>query len=148
MARRPSALSILLAAALAGCSQEEPGPRALRASAAAARAVSDVGAAQAGPDERDQARVVLRGHPDPRARRAAIDQLTAAADVGPLVEVLLTDEDPLVRRWAALALERAVQADGRAWVRPALAQALCAEPDRAVRAVLGRLERRLAATPS
>lgn len=147
---------LLLAAALVGCSQE-PGPRAaprsttsaaLTAAPALVPAHADMGRGDLDRDAEARRALVqiLRGDPDPRARRAALDR--CGGELDPLLEALVNDGDALVRRWAALALERAVsRADAASRVRPALAQALCTEPDAAVRAILSRLDRRLAAAP-
>lgn len=95
-------------------------------------------------DEGTSLRRTLKTDPDPSARRAALDQWTRAdRDHQPVVDALFNDPDPLVRRWAALALERGASADADR-VGPAVAQALRAERDPAVRSILSRVERRLA----
>ena len=96
-------------------------------------------------DEGAALRRTLQADPDPAARRAALDQWTRTTrDQQPVLDVLFTDSDPLVRRWAALALERSASAEAAARVGPAIAQALRAERDPAVRSILSRVERRLA----
>lgn len=170
---RHAVLALLLfapGALLAGCGQ---GPRAkgpttttietpARASTAAAVRVAPVQApptratpapttaqhasapAPAHDDEGASLRRTLKTDPAPAARRAALDQWTRAdRDHQPVIDALFTDPDPLVRRWAALALERRASADVDR-VGPAVAQALRAERDLAVRSILSRIERRLA----
>lgn len=75
----------------------------------------------------------IRTHPDPAVRRAAIDRWTdEPRPLAPLIEVVFADKDPLVRRWAALAIGRkATRAE-----QPALLQASRSEPDPAVRRIL------------
>lgn len=75
----------------------------------------------------------IRTHADPAVRRAAIDRWTdEPRPLAPLIEVVFADKDPLVRRWAALAIGRkATRAE-----QPALRQASRSEPDPAVRRIL------------
>jgi hypothetical protein len=96
-------------------------------------------------DEGASLRRTLQTAPDPAARRAALDQWTRAdRDHQPVIDALFTDPDPLVRRWAALALERRAGGADADRVGPAVAQALRAERDPAVRSILSRVERRVA----
>ncbi|MGE0712268.1 MAG: HEAT repeat domain-containing protein [Planctomycetota bacterium] len=69
-------------------------------------------------------------------RRAAIDQ--AGDDAAPLLRALGSDPDPIVRRWAALALERIA----RPALSASLAQVASGERDPAVRHILERALRR------
>jgi hypothetical protein len=91
----------------------------------------------------------LRGDPDPDQRRRAIDAyarrvVTDAASVEPLIEAVATDLDPLVRRWAALALANAATPD----VRPRLRLLAASERDPVVRSILERPEVERAARPA
>lgn len=78
---------------------------------------------------------VVTADPDPAARRAAIDglgdDLSASSE---LLRALGADEEPVVRRWAALALERRANPA----LASALRQAAISETDLAVRHILER----------
>ena len=65
-----------------------------------------------------------------------MDELAALPDSeDSLIRTLLSDADPLVRRWSALALERRPPSPT---IEGGIRQALIGESDRAVRAVLER----------
>lgn len=81
----------------------------------------------------------LRGDPDPDERRRAIDAYarrvtTDCESSEPLLEAVATDLDPLVRRWAALALASAATPD----LRPRLRALAASERDPVVRSILER----------
>jgi len=80
---------------------------------------------------------------NPSARRGAIDKLSALPESeDALIRTLISDPDPLVRRWSAMALERRPPSPT---VESGIRQALVAEANGPVRAVL---ERSLAAIES
>jgi len=114
-------------------------------SAAAFTAARGADTPERAEEDESQALVAqIEGAERSEERRAAIDRYaegpadSSAEGDEPLLRSLNTDPDPVVRRWAALALERRAS--------PALASALrqahAAEPDRAVRAILARALRR------
>ena len=94
-------------------------------------------AAPASPEERDLL-ATLHADPISAQRRRAIDRYAPSDDVAPLLMAASSDNDPIVRRWAALALERKATHD----MSPALRQAAAAEPNPVVRQVLERALRR------
>ncbi|MCO5172200.1 MAG: HEAT repeat domain-containing protein [Planctomycetes bacterium] len=140
----------LLGAAAAGCGDPDGPPAGRRPAPAAAADVAPLATqtptippAVAEGDDLERARderlvIALRADPSSDVRRRAIDvylrRVGQGASPEPLLEACACDRDPLVRRWAALAL--AASPD------PALAARLGAlavsEPDPAVRAILER----------
>jgi hypothetical protein len=117
------------------------GPQAASAPAAAAvTSAAPVASAPAkvtpgGNADEQRALAAVTADPDPARRRAAIDDYAnGARGADPLLQSLASDRDPLVRRWAALALERRATRD----LSPALRQALAAERDPAVENILTR----------
>ncbi len=75
----------------------------------------------------------LRAGVQPATRRKAIDDYARGeGDSRPLLEALYADPDPIVRRWAALALAR--RADPG--LASALQQAACSEPEAAIQRIL------------
>jgi hypothetical protein len=80
-------------------------------------------------------RAVVASDPSPAKRRAAIDRLRSdAAGTDELLRSLNSDDDPVVRRWAALALERRAEPA----LAPALQQAAISESDPKVQHILER----------
>lgn len=86
----------------------------------------------------DRVVTALRAHPDPDVRRRAVDVYVERVLKGessePLFEACAADPDPLVRRWAALALTTTPSEE----LRPRLALLAASEPDKAVRSILER----------
>jgi HEAT repeat protein len=75
----------------------------------------------------------IAADPDPSSRREAIDSYaTPSAEADPLLDSVFGEPDPLVRRWAAMALAR----EARPQQIPALRQAIPAERDPAVKRIL------------
>jgi len=117
-----------------------PEAEAARSSAASpARAADPAGRAEA-----DALRAEIELARRPADRRAAIDRYRAApgddpvAAAEPLLRSVGSDPDPVVRRWAALALERRAEPA----LAPALEQAWASEPDGVVKEILARAVRR------
>jgi hypothetical protein len=131
------ALLTLLALGLVGCGQPA---RPARARATVAPAVIDARVAIVD-DATLELRRTLDAGASPDARRAALDRWTddGARGTDELVRTLFTDRDPIVRRWAALAIERVARPELAATLR----QAEAAERDAAVRSILARVIRRL-----
>lgn len=105
----------------------------------ATRPTTSQGAARSEVPQDEASRALLetiRGDQDPARRRAAIDRWTEGArPLEPLMDAVFADKDPLVRRWAALAIERRARPEHA----PALLQASRSEPDPAVRRILTQI---------
>jgi len=148
------AVSLVVGAVALGCGDPDGPPAQALASAAAIATASLTPAPLAAlgarqplaatlTDDASLERVVttLRGDPDPDRRRRAIDAYarhvasTGASDE-PLIEAVATDLDPLVRRWAALALASAPTPDLRRRMRLLAAS----ERDPVVRSILERAD--------
>lgn len=114
------------------------------ASVAAAETQPRAPQAEQGQDaDRLELEQTLLSDTNPNARRGAIDKLSALPESeDALIRTLISDPDPLVRRWSALALERRPPSPT---VESGIRQALVAESNGPVRAIL---ERSLAAIES
>lgn len=140
---------VILGAVVAGCGDPDGPPAARRAAGVAATDSAVVARATPPPapdaDGDDLARaplerlvIALRADPSPEVRRKAIDhymgRVGEGASAEPLLEACASDFDPLVRRWAALALAAAPGPD----LAARLGALAVSEPDPAVRAILER----------
>lgn len=133
-------LTWLLTASLVACGPPQ-GSRAASLTATTAAPVesrvrtTEVAVAGNADTNTERALAAVSGDPNPAQRRAAIDQVAnGSSETEPLLRSLASDHDPLVRRWAALALERRARRDHG----PALRQALASERDPAIENILQR----------
>jgi HEAT repeat protein len=132
----PAASAASTAAPLSSRSAPPPVAVEARAVEPAAVAPTVAPALPAASQEELDLLTTVETDPDPAARRRAVDALAArGSDPQALARTLFSEQDPVVRRWTALALDRMGGAEAADVVR----QALTLEQDPRVRGVLERV---------